>query len=218
MTEKMTRMTQFVKEEIANAITHGIGAILSIPALIILIIHASKHGTASAVIAFTVYGVSMFLLYLFSTLLHSIHHPKVEKIFTILDHSAIYLLIAGTYTPFLLITLRGPLGWTLLAIIWTLAIGGIVFKIFFVRRFIKASTLCYIIMGWLIIVAIKPLYENLTGHGFSLLLAGGILYSVGAIFFLWEKLPFNHAIWHLFVLGGSAMMFFCVLFYVLPTA
>src|SRR5690242_16978547 len=99
MTEKMTRMTQFVKEEIANAITHGIGAILSIPALIILIIHASKHGTASAVVAFTVYGVSMFLLYLFSTLLHSIHHPKVEKIFTILDHSAIYLLIAGTYTP-----------------------------------------------------------------------------------------------------------------------
>ena len=103
MTEKMTRMTQFVKEEIANAITHGIGAILSIPALIILIIHASKHGTASAVVAFTVYGVSMFLLYLFSTLLHSIHHPKVEKLFTILDHSAIYLLIAGTYTPFYLL-------------------------------------------------------------------------------------------------------------------
>lgn len=124
MTQKITKMTQFVKEEIANAITHGIGAILSIPALIILIIHASKHGTASAVIAFTVYGVSMFLLYLFSTLLHSIHHPKVEKLFTILDHSAIYLLIAGTYTPFLLITLRGPLGWTLLAIIWALAIGG----------------------------------------------------------------------------------------------
>ncbi|PGZ97451.1 hemolysin D [Bacillus pseudomycoides] len=218
MTQKITRMTQFVKEEIANAVTHGIGAILSIPALVILIIQAANYGTASAIVGATIYGVSMFLLYLCSTLLHSIHHPKVEKLLTILDHSAIYLLIAGTYTPFLLVTLRGPLGWTLLAIIWTLAIAGIVFKIFFVRRFIKLSTLFYVIMGWLIIVAIKPLYESLTGHGFSLLLAGGILYSVGAIFFLWEKLPFNHAIWHVFVLGGSAMMFFCVLFYVLPVA
>lgn len=212
------KMSQFMKEEIANAITHGIGVILSIPALIILIIHAVEYGTASAVVGFTIYGVSMFLLYLFSTLLHSIHHPKVEKLFAILDHSAIYIFIAGTYTPFLLVTLKGPLGWTLLVIIWTLAIVGIIFKVFFVRRFIKLSTLFYIMMGWLIIVAIQPLYENLTSDGFTLLLIGGILYSVGAIFFLWEKLPFNHAIWHVFVLGGSAMMFFCVLFYVLPAA
>lgn len=212
------KMSQFMKEEIANAITHGIGVILSIPALVILIIHAVEYGTASAVVGFTIYGVSMFLLYLFSTLLHSIHHPKVEKLFAILDHSAIYLFIAGTYTPFLLVTLKGPLGWTLLVIIWTLAIVGIIFKVFFVRRFIKLSTLFYIMMGWLIIVAIQPLYESLTKDGFTLLLIGGILYSVGAIFFLWEKLPFNHAIWHVFVLGGSAMMFFCVLFYVLPAA
>ncbi len=207
-----------IKEEIANAITHGIGALLSIPALVLLIVHAAKYGTASHVVSFTIFGASMFLLYLFSTLLHSIPHPKVQKLFTILDHSAIYLLIAGTYTPFLLVSLRETLGWTLFIIIWSLAIFGIIFKIIFVSKFLTLSTIFYLIMGWLIIIAIRPLYESLQADGFSLLLMGGILYSVGAVFFLWEKLPYNHMIWHLFVLGGSAMMFFCVLFYVLPVA
>ncbi|WGI63514.1 hemolysin III family protein [Escherichia coli] len=122
-------------------------------------------------------------------------------------------MLAGTYTPFLLGPLKGALGYTLLAIVWALAAGGIVFKIFFVKRFIIVSTLVYLLMGWMIIIAIKPLYVQLTGAGFSLLLLGGILYSVGTIFYIWRKIPYHHAIWHSFVLGGSASMFFCILFY-----
>jgi len=155
----------------------------------------------------------MLLLYLSSTLLHSIQHKKTKDILEIVDHSAIYVLIAGTYTPFLLGPLKGALGLTLLIIVWSLAIGGIVFKIFFVKRFIIFSTLVYLMMGWLIIIAIKPLYASLSGPGFGLLLFGGLLYSAGTIFYIWRKVPYHHAIWHSFVLGGSASMFFCILFY-----
>lgn len=155
----------------------------------------------------------MLLLYLSSTLLHSIQHKKTKDILEIIDHSAIYVLIAGTYTPFLLGPLKGTLGFTMLIIVWSLALGGIVFKIFFVKRFIIVSTLVYLLMGWLMIIAVKPLYASLTGAGFGLLLLGGILYSLGTIFYIWRKIPFHHAIWHSFVLGGSAAMFFCVLFY-----
>lgn len=202
-----------VKEEIANAITHGIGVILSIPAIVFLVLFAVQYGTVTDIISFSIFGASMLLLYLSSTLLHSIRHKKTKDIFEILDHSAIYVLIAGTYTPFLLGPLKGALGYTLLAIVWALAAGGIVFKIFFVKRFIIVSTLVYLLMGWMIIIAIKPLYIQLTGAGFGLLLFGGILYSVGTIFYIWRKIPYHHAIWHSFVLGGSASMFFCILFY-----
>ncbi len=202
------------REEIANAITHGIGFLLSIPALVMLIIFGIDKGTAWHVVSFTIFGVSMLLLYLFSTMLHSFKPSKVKNVFAILDHSAIYVLIAGTYTPFLLISLRGAFGWTLFGIVWGLAIVGIVFKCFFVQRFQFVSTLFYLVMGWLIISAIKPLYASLTGEGFALLLTGGILYSIGAVFYIWNKLPYNHAIWHLFVLAGSGFMYFCVLFYV----
>lgn len=202
-----------IKEEIANAITHGIGVLLSIPALIFLIIFAVNYGSAADIVSFSIFGASMLLLYLSSTLLHSIQHKKTKDILEIIDHSAIYVLIAGTYTPFLLGPLKGTLGSTLLIIVWSLAIGGIVFKIFFVKRFIIFSTLVYLLMGWLIIVAIKPLYASLSGPGFSLLLLGGLLYSAGTIFYIWRKIPFHHAIWHSFVLGGSASMFFCILFY-----
>ncbi|UYO34185.1 hemolysin III family protein [Bacillus zhangzhouensis] len=202
-----------VKEEIANAITHGIGVILSIPAIVFLVLFAVRYGTVTDIISFSIFGASMLLLYLSSTLLHSIQHKKTKDIFEILDHSAIYVLIAGTYTPFLLGPLKGALGYTLLAIVWALAAGGIVFKIFFVKRFIIVSTLVYLLMGWMIIIAIKPLYIQLTGAGFGLLLLGGILYSVGTIFYIWRKIPYHHAIWHSFVLGGSASMFFCILFY-----
>lgn len=207
-------MQYSIKEEIANAITHGIGALLSIPALVMLIIFAVKYGDVWHVVSFTIFGVSMLLLYLFSTLVHSIQHPKAKDVFEILDHSAIYFLIAGTYTPFLLVTLRGSLGWTLFGIIWGLAILGVILKIFFVKRFIILSTLFYILMGWMIIIAIKPLYQSLTTEGFTLLLTGGILYTVGSIFYVWRKIPYHHAIWHGFVLAGSAAMFFCILFYV----
>ncbi|MBT2575374.1 hemolysin III family protein [Bacillus sp. ISL-51] len=202
-----------IKEEIANAVTHGIGVLLSIPALVFLIIFAVNYGSATDIVSFSIFGASMLLLYLSSTLLHSIQHKKTKDILEIIDHSAIYVLIAGTYTPFLLGPLKGTLGSTLLIIVWSLAIGGIVFKIFFVKRFIIFSTLVYLLMGWLIIVAIKPLYASLSGPGFSLLLLGGLLYSAGTIFYIWRKIPFHHAIWHSFVLGGSASIFFCILFY-----
>ncbi|MGE6629695.1 PAQR family membrane homeostasis protein TrhA [Bacillus sp. NPDC077027] len=202
-----------VKEEIANAITHGIGVILSIPAIIFLVMFAVKYGTVTDIISFSIFGGSMLLLYLSSTLLHSIQHQKTKDVFEILDHSAIYVLIAGTYTPFLLGPLKGTLGYTLLAIVWALAAGGIIFKVFFVKRFIVVSTIVYLLMGWMIIIAIKPLYTQLTGAGFGLLLLGGILYSVGTIFYIWRKVPYHHAIWHSFVLGGSVSMFFCILFY-----
>ncbi|MGM0921520.1 MAG: PAQR family membrane homeostasis protein TrhA [Bacillota bacterium] len=207
-------MEYSIKEEIANAITHGIGVLLSIPALVYLIIFASKYGDAWHIVSFSIFGATMILLYLFSTLLHAIPHRKAKDVFEILDHSAIYLLIAGTYTPFLLVPLRGTLGFTLLGIVWGLAIAGIVLKIFFVKKFVILSTLAYILMGWLIIIAIKPLYEFLSPEGFALLLTGGLLYTIGAIFYVWRKIPYHHAIWHGFVLAGSAAMFFCILFYV----
>ncbi|WP_062104858.1 PAQR family membrane homeostasis protein TrhA [Bacillus niameyensis] len=202
------------KEEIANAITHGIGFLLSIPALVILIVSAVQNGGAMHVVSFTIFGVSMILLYLFSTMLHSVKPSKIKNIFAILDHSAIYVLIAGTYTPLALVSLNGALGWTLFGIIWGLAIAGIAFKCFMVNKFRILSTVFYLIMGWLIIIAIQPLYASLSGTGFALLLTGGLFYSVGAIFYIWRNLPYSHAIWHLFVIAGSAFMYFCVLFYV----
>ncbi|MCY9135006.1 hemolysin III family protein [Bacillus atrophaeus] len=202
-----------IKEEIANAVTHGLGVLLSIPAIVYLVIFSANYGTVWDIVSFSVFGVSMLLLYLSSTLLHSIQHKKTKDILEIIDHSAIYVLIAGTYTPFLLGPLKGTLGFTMLIIVWSLALGGIVFKIFFVKRFIIVSTLVYLLMGWLMIIAVKPLYASLTGAGFGLLLLGGILYSLGTIFYIWRKIPFHHAIWHSFVLGGSTAMFFCVLFY-----
>ncbi|MDW4527068.1 hemolysin III family protein [Rossellomorea marisflavi] len=202
------------KEEIANAITHGIGLILSIPALIMLVLFAVDKGSTWHVVSFSIFGASMILLYLFSTLLHSFKPSKAKNVFAVLDHSAIYVLIAGTYTPLMLVSVRSALGWTLFGIVWGLAIVGIIFKCYFVDRFQIVSTLFYLVMGWLVLAAIKPLYESLTPAGFDLLLTGGILYSVGAIFYVWKKIPYNHAIWHLFVLAGSSFMYFCILFYV----
>lgn len=210
-------MTYSIREEIANAISHGIGALLSIVGLTLLIVYASLFGDVWHVVSFTVFGVSMVLLYTFSTLLHAFpQHWKAKRVFEILDHSAIYLLIAGTYTPFLLVALRGPLGWTLFGIVWGLALCGIAFKAFFVDRFILLSTLFYIAMGWLIIVAIKPLYESLPFGGLFWLVLGGVLYTGGTVFYIWRRVPYHHAIWHTFVLGGTACHFIAVLGYLLP--
>ncbi|MBK3495116.1 hemolysin III family protein [Viridibacillus sp. YIM B01967] len=201
------------KEEIWNAITHGVAFLLCIPALVLLIMKAMDRGSTLYVVSFIVFGASMLILFLASTLLHSMPE-KNKRFFAILDHSSIYILIAGTYTPFLLIALKGALGWALFGVIWALALLGILFKCFFIHRFEFVSVIFYILMGWLIIIAIKPLYTHITGAGFSLLLSGGILYTIGAFFYACRKIPYNHAIWHLFVIAGSAMMFFCVLFYV----
>jgi hemolysin III len=203
-------------EELFNSITHGAGVLLSIVALVLLIVFSSIYGNASHVVSCAIFGVTLILLYSASTLYHSAQKPQIKSVFKILDHSCIYLLIAGTYTPFLLVTLRGVLGWTMFAVIWFLALAGVLFKVFFVNRFKIISTIAYVLMGWIIIFAIKPLIDSLQSGGIVWLVAGGLAYTLGVIFYAWEKLPFNHAIWHLFVLAGSICHFFAVIFYVLP--
>ncbi len=204
------------REEIANAITHGIGAVLSIAALVLLIVFASLYGTAWHVVSFTIFGSTMLILYLSSTLVHSAPAGKWKDLFEIFDHTSIYLFIAGTYTPFTLTIVKGPLGWTLFGIVWGIALLGTVFKAFFTKRFVYLSTVFYIAMGWIIIIAWKPLIAGLSTGGIALLLAGGLAYTLGTIFYVWRGFPFHHMVWHLFVLAGSILHFFAVLLYVLP--
>ena len=198
-------------EEIANAITHGIGVVLSISALTMLIIFASLYGSAMHIVSFTIYGITMVLLYTSSTLVHSFPAGKVKDLFEIVDHSSIYLFIAGTYTPFVLLALPPKLGWTLFGVVWGIAIGGVIFKAFFTKKFLFASTLIYIVMGWIIVFAWEPLVEVLPMTGLILLITGGVLYTVGTIFYVWRGFPYHHMIWHLFVLAGSVVHFLSVL-------
>lgn len=204
-------------EEIANAITHGIGALLSIAALVLLIVFSSLYGNAWHVVSFTLYGSTMVFLYVFSTLLHSFPEGKVKDIFEIFDHSAIYFFIAGTYTPFLFIVIDGWMSWTIFGIVWGLAIGGTVFKSFFAKKFLLFSTLLYVVMGWLIVVAWNSIVENLAFNGVVLLVLGGIAYTVGSIFYVWRGFKYHHMVWHIFVMIGSALHFFCILLYLIPT-
>ncbi len=203
-------------EEIANAVSHGVGALLSIAALVLLIVFSSIYGSAWHVVSFTIYGSTMVLLYLCSTLVHSLPQGKAKYVFEILDHSSIYFFIAGTYTPFLLIIVKGGLGWTLFGIVWGLAIGGTIFKVFTVKKFLFTSTILYVVMGWMIVFAWSSISTALAPMGLYLLVAGGVLYTVGAIFYVWKGFKYSHLVWHLFVIAASACHFFCVLFYVLP--
>lgn len=205
------------KEELANSITHGVGIALSLAALIILVVYASLQGDTWKIVSFTIYGVSLILLYTASTLYHSFTRPKVKHYLKIFDHAAIYLLIAGTYTPFMLVLLRENFGWLIFTIVWILALLGISFKLFFVHRFQIFSTIIYLLMGWLIVFAFQPMVDNVPTGGLYWLLAGGIFYSLGVVFYLWKRIPYHHAIWHLFVLGGSICHFFAILLYVLPS-
>ena len=200
-----------VAEELANSISHGIGTLLSIAGLVILIVSAVLHGTAWHVVSFSIFGSTMILLYLASTLYHSLPRPDWKTVLKKMDHAAIYLLIAGSYTPFMLVSLRGPWGWSLFGVIWGLAIAGVILKMFFVHSFPKLSTIIYICMGWLCVIAFKQMLMNVPQTSLVLLLAGGIAYTVGAIFYAWKRLPFNHAIWHLFVLAGSGFHYFSIL-------
>lgn len=204
------------REEIANALTHGIGAALSVAALILLIVHSSLQGTALHVVSFIIYGASMLLLYVSSTLVHSFPQGKVKDIFEIMDHSAIYIFIAGTYTPISIHIVQGTLGWVLLGIVWGLAALGVLFKIFYTKKFLITSTILYILMGWIIVVAWKPLLLNFSGGGLILLMIGGLCYTLGTVFYVWRGFLFHHAVWHVFVLAGSIFMFFSILLYVLP--
>ena len=206
-----------IGEEIANSITHGIGAALSIAGLVILVVMAALHGDAWHIVSCSIYGASMIMLYTASTLYHAFQSPKVKHAMRILDHSSIYLLIAGTYTPFTLISLRGPWGWSLFGVVWGLALTGIIFKLYFTGRFNKISTIIYVLMGWIAVIAIKPMIDIIPFGGLALLFGGGLSYTLGVIFYVWKKLPYHHAVWHLFVLGGTVLHFFAILFFVLPS-
>jgi hemolysin III len=202
-------------EEILNAVTHGIGTILAIIALCVMVVlynDASEWHLLSGAI----YGGSLVLLYLASTLYHSFTNEKLKSLFKFFDHAAIYILIAGNYTPFALIPLHGNFGWTVFGVIWSLAAIGILFKVFFVKRFKILSTICYLLMGWFAVFIMKPLIAALSIEAIYWLIAGGLFYTVGAVFYLVKRIPYNHAIWHLFVLAGSAAHFIAVVNYVLP--
>jgi hemolysin III len=201
-----------LKEEIFNSITHGIGTVLSVAALVTLVILAVMKGDAWHVVSYTIYGSTLILLYLSSTLYHSFTKEKIKNLFARFDHAAIFLLIAGTYTPFLLTVLRGTTGWILFSIIWGLALIGIVIRSIYLTRFKKLMVALYLGMGWLMVVAVGPLIRNLPVTSLVFLLAGGIFYSVGVVFYMWRNLKYGHGIWHLFVLAGSIMHFFAVVY------
>lgn len=203
-------------EEIANSITHGAGALLSIAGLSVLVVLAALYGDARHIVSCSIFGATLVLLYTASTLYHSFHEPHLKRFFKTLDHSCIYLLIAGTYTPFTLVSLKGAWGWTLFGIVWGLALFGIFFKIFYVYRFKIFSTLLYIAMGWIVIIAGETLLSRIPAGGLGLLLAGGLAYTGGVVFYLCKKIPYHHAVWHVFVLAGSTLHYFAVMFYVLP--
>jgi hemolysin III len=233
-------------EELANSITHGLGAALSIAALVVMVVLAASHGSARDVVGVTIFGSSLVLLYLMSTLYHAFRGRRVKLVFKIFDHSAIFMLIAGTYTPFCLSILRGAWGWWMFGLIWGLAALGIVFKAVFYSRLAKQlfrpppvdhlhsppgrpdlnpvfvkrmgwiSTVIYLLMSWLIVIAAAPLGRSLPTHGLYWLFGGGLFYSLGAAVYSLEKLRFHHALWHLFVVGGSACHVFAVLFHVIP--
>ena len=199
-----------------NIITHAIGFLLGIAALVLMVVRASLHGDAWHIVGASIFGAGLIILYAASTIYHSARKPKARKILRVVDHATIYVLIAATYTPFTLVTLNGWLGWTIFGIVWAFALAGIILKLFFTGRFDVLSTLMYIFMGWMIVFAAKPLVENLSVGGLKWLIAGGVAYTVGAGFYGIGKLKFNHAIFHLFVLLGSICHFVTVYTYVLP--
>ena len=203
-------------EEIANSITHGIGIILAIVALGVLVIFAGRSGNIWHIVSVCVYGTTLILLYTASTLYHSIQNPRAKGILQTLDHSAIFLLIAGTYTPFTLVSLRGPWGWSLFSVIWGLAVVGMLFQLLNLKHWRTASIILYICMGWAVIVAIKPLIANVATGGIVFLVLGGCAYTSGVLFYKRKQHKYHHAVWHLFVLAGSILHFFAILFYVLP--
>ncbi|HJL78686.1 MAG TPA: hemolysin III family protein [Candidatus Marinimicrobia bacterium] len=208
---------EFFAEELINSITHGIGSVLSIVALVLMVVYASYNSDAWSIVGVSIFGTTLILLYMSSTLYHAFSNGRVKQIFKTLDQSFIYLLIAGTYTPVLLITLRNTLGWTVFGLVWAMAIGGIIHRIFFFDKLKRLSLVSYIVMGWLSLIVFKSLLNAAPAELVVWLLIGGAFYTGGLIFYSWEKLPFNHAIWHLFVLGGSFSHFMGIYIYLIPS-
>lgn len=205
-------------EEIANAVAHGLGAAASIVALTLMMVKAGPTLSAWEITGLAIYGASLIILFLSSTLYHSFTHAPTKAVLKRLDHCAIFLLIAGTYTPFLMISLHTPTATALLVALWLLALGGVIFKIFFVHKFKRASLITYLVMGWLALLVGPDLYRALPPPAFKLLIAGGLSYTIGAAFYAAKKYPYTHAIWHLFVLGGAACHCVAIAVYVIPSA
>jgi hemolysin III len=210
-------MTQHIKEEIANAITHGIPAILSIFGTFILVRYAQSVANQNLLISFWIYGASIFFLFTASTLYHSFQEEKLKTKLRIFDHIGIYLMIAGTYTPLTLVTIPTLWGTVLLVAVWTIALFGVVFKIFFTGKYPKLSLASYLAMGWIAVLGAKPMLEFVPTNGLWLILAGGISFTIGTIFYRWHKLPYHHAIWHIFVFIGGLFHYFAILLYSFPT-
>ena len=210
-----TNRPQSLGEEIANSVTHGVGWLLSTAGLAFLVVVAAATGDPWRITAASVYGATLVLLYATSTLYHALPGRRVKSVFRRLDHAAIYLLIAGTYTPFVLVPLRGVWGWSLFGVVWSLAVLGIVLKGVFGIRLAVLSTVVYVVMGWLALIAAGPLAARVPAAGLHWLVAGGVLYTLGVVFFAWDRVRYWHAVWHLFVLAGSAAHFCAVAQYAL---
>jgi len=205
-----------LREEIANSVTHGIGIVLAIAGLAVLTAFAALRGDVWHVVGCSIFGAALIICFTTSTLYHSVQVARIKQRLRALDHSAIFLLIAGTYTPFMLVNLRGPWGWSLLAVIWSLALAGIVLRLALKGRLHGLVVAIYLAMGWAVVVATEPMLRHVGTGGLVLLASGGLAYTAGVAFYKWRRLPYNHAVWHGFVLAGSALHFFAVLFYVIP--
>jgi hemolysin III len=202
-------------EERLNVVSHGIGLVLSIFGTILLVVKSCLLGTVWHIVSFSIYGVSMILLYTASTVYHASKEPELRKRLNVFDHASIYVLIAGTYTPFTLVTMHGPWGWSIFGVVWGIAIAGIILKLFFTGRFNLASTIAYVVMGWIVVIAFKPMIANTPAIGLFWLLAGGLFYTSGAVLYMFKKMPYNHATFHFFVLAGTICHFIMIYFYLI---
>ena len=209
---------QTLGEEIANAVTHGIGAALSVAGLVLLVVFAATRGDAWRIVSFSIYGATLIILYLASTLYHSFTNIRLKRFFRTLDHISIFLLIAGTYTPITLVCMRGPWGWTIFGLIWALAVAGVILKAFFMGRFEKTAIALYVAMGWLIVIAIKPMIQMVPPGAVMWIVIGGVSYTMGLTFYAMKKMPYNHAVWHLFVLGGSVCQYMGIVLHLTSAA
>jgi hemolysin III len=203
-------------EEIANSVTHGFGIVLAIAGLTVLTTNAARNGNVWHMVSGIIFATTMILQYTFSTLYHSIQLPQAKRVLRVFDHLSIFLLIAGTYTPFMLVSLRGPWGWSLLGLVWGLALFGVAFQPTLLKRRPGLGVALYVGMGWVVVIAVKPMLAAVATGGLWLLLFGGLAYTLGVVFYLWKELPYHHAIWHGFVLAGSALHYFAVFLYVMP--
>lgn len=205
-------------EEMANTITHGIGALLSVVALVLMVVFAARYGNVWHITSVSIYGATLILLYTASTLYHGIRRPALKHLMQRIDHASIYLLIAGTYTPFTMVSLRGHWGWALFAVVWGVALLGIFLELGSTRGRQKLSLALYLGLGWVVVIAVKPMLDQVATGGLVLLLLGGLSYTLGVFFYVRHTMAYHHAIWHLFVMLGSLLHFFSIFFYVIPAA